>query len=100
MPFADLAPAVLALIVLVATVAALGFGLNLTKSVVFGLSPPLTPSLMLKGVLIGLYTIPGAYAGRWIVRNTPIRIHTLFLEFLILYGPGYFLPKAAEGLGA
>lgn len=85
---------------LVATVAALGFGLNLTKSVVFGLSPLLTPSLMLKGVLIGLCTIPVAYAGRWIVRNTPIRIHTLFLEFLILCGAGYFLWKAAEGLGA
>lgn len=84
---------------LVATVAALGFGLNVTKSLVFGLSPLLTGSLAAQGVLIGLCTIPGAYAGRWIVRNTPIRVHTAFLEVLILCGAAYFLWRAASGFG-
>jgi len=84
---------------LVATVAALGFGLNVTKSLVFGFSPLLTQTLAVQGLLIGLCTIPGAYIGRWIVRNTPIRVHTLFLEALILCGAGYFLWKAGTGFG-
>lgn len=84
---------------LIAIVAALGLGLNLTKSLVFGLSPLLTAGLALKGVMIGLCTMPGAYVGRWIVTNTPLRIHTAFMEGFILCGGGYFLWRAAEGLG-
>ncbi|MEQ8355786.1 MAG: sulfite exporter TauE/SafE family protein [Kiloniellaceae bacterium] len=84
---------------LVGTVAAIGFGLNLTKSVVFGFSPLLGLALLAKGVLIGLCTIPGAYVGRWIVRSTSLRVHSLFMEALILCGAAYFLWKFAEGFG-
>jgi hypothetical protein len=84
---------------LVATVAALGFSVNVIKSLVFGLSPLLTQNLAAEGVLIGLCTIPGAYTGRWILRNTGVRVHTLFLEALILCGAAYFLWKAATGFG-
>jgi uncharacterized membrane protein YfcA len=84
---------------LVGTVAALGFGLNLTKSVVFGFSPVLDLPLLVKGIVIGLFTIPGAYAGRWIVRRTPIRIHTHFMEMIILCGAFYFLWQSALGFG-
>jgi len=83
---------------LIGTVAAIGFGLNLTKSLVFGFSPLLGEALLLKGVLIGLCTIPGAYVGRWIVRNTPLRVHSLFMEAFILCGAAYFLWKFSEGL--
>jgi uncharacterized membrane protein YfcA len=81
---------------LVGTVAAIGFGLNLTKSLVFGFSPLLDGGLLFKGVVIGLCTIPGAYVGRWIVRNTPLRIHSLFMEGFILCGAAYFLWVAAQ----
>jgi uncharacterized protein len=84
---------------LVGTVAALGWGLNLTKSIVFGFSPLLDGPLFLQGVLIGLCTIPGAYVGRWIVRTTSIRVHTVFMEAVILSGGAYFLWKAVEGFG-
>ncbi len=84
---------------LIALIAALGLGLNITKSVVFGVSPLLDLSLALKGVAIGLCTMPGAYTGRWIVRHTPIRIHTAFMELFILCGASYFLWQAAAGLG-
>jgi uncharacterized membrane protein YfcA len=84
---------------LVATVAALGLGLNITKTAVFGISPLLDQALFIKGVLIGLCTIPGAYAGRWIVRRTPIRVHTLYMEGLVLCGAAYFLWQAAAGFG-
>ena len=55
--------------------------------------------LAIKGLLIGLCTMPGAYTGRWIVTNTPIRLHTAFMEIFILCGAGYFLWQAAVGLG-
>ncbi len=83
---------------LIAVVAALGLGLNLTKTVVFGVSPLLSGELALTGVLIGLCTIPGAYTGRWIVDHTPIRVHTLFMEGFILCGAAYFLWVAAAPL--
>ncbi len=79
---------------LVGTVASIGFGLNVLKSVVFGFSPLLTPDLLLKGILIGLATVPGAFVGRWIVRSTPLRIHKVFMEVLILCGGLYFLYEA------
>ncbi len=84
---------------IIALVAALGLGLNITKTTVFGVSPLLTLDLAIKGLLIGICTMPGAYTGRWIVTNTPIRVHTAFLEVFILCGAGYFLWRAAEGLG-
>jgi len=84
---------------LLGTVAAIGFGLNLTKSVVFGFSPLLGGVLMAKGVLIGLCTIPGTYLGRWIVRRTSIRVHTLYMEGLVLCGAAYFLWIAVREFG-
>lgn len=84
---------------LVGTVAAIGFGLNLTKAAIFGFSPLLNLTLLIKGIVIGLFTIPGAYAGRWIVRRTPIRVHTQFMEAFILCGAVFFLWKAAQGFG-
>jgi len=84
---------------LVGTVAAIGFGLNLTKSVVFGFSPLLSATLMAEGVLIGLCTIPGTYLGRWIVRRTSIRVHTLYMEGLVLCGAAYFLWITVRELG-
>jgi len=84
---------------LVAVVAALGLGLNLSKTIIFGLSPLLDAEMALKGLLIGICTIPGAFTGRWIVTHTPLRIHTLFMEGFILAGGCYFLWRAAEGFG-
>ncbi len=84
---------------LVAVVAAIGVGLNVTKTAVFGFSPLLDAGMAAKGVLIGLCTMPGAYTGRWIVTNTPVRIHTAFMEVLVLAGAVYFLWKAGTGFG-
>lgn len=78
---------------LVATVAVMGFLLNVIKTVAFGLSPLLTPTYMLVGVGLGLCTIPGHRLGRSILRRTPIRVHTLFLEAFMLLGGLYFLSK-------
>ena len=84
---------------IIALIATLGLGLNLTKTTVFGISPLLDLAMAIKGLLIGICTMPGAYTGRWIVTHTPIRLHTAFLEVFILCGAGYFLWRAATGLG-
>lgn len=84
---------------MIAVIAALGLGLNVSKTVIFGLSPLLDATMALKGLMIGLCTIPGAFTGRWIVTHTPLRIHTMFMEAFILAGGGYFLWRAATGFG-
>jgi len=76
---------------LIATVAALGLCLNLVKTAAFGLSPFLTGELALMGALIGFCTIPGHAVGRWIVRNSQIRVHTLIVEAVMLAGAAHFL---------
>ena len=82
---------------LLATVAVAGIVLNVTKTVTFGLSPLLTAELALLGVMLGLATFPGHAAGRWIVRQTSIRVHTLFLEAFVLLGATYMVWKGLFG---
>ena len=62
-----------------------GFSLNVTKTIVFGISPLLTNELMVTGVLIGLCTMP-SYVGRWLVRNS-VRVHSQFMEVFIVWRP-------------
>ncbi len=78
---------------LVATVAVNGLLLNVLKAVAFGFSPLLTKETFLIGIGLGLCTIPGHHIGRFILRRTPIRVHTLFLEAFMLLGAVYFLTK-------
>ena len=82
---------------LIGTKAVLGFLLNVIKTVAFGLSPLLTMEYALVGAGMGRCTIPGHWLGRWIVRRTSIRLHTLLLEGVIAVGAVYFL---ATGLSA
>ena len=82
---------------LLATVAVMGVTLNVTKTVAFGLSPLLTTELALIGLAIGLCTIPGHALGRWIVRRTSIRVHTLVLELFVALGAIYMLAKGIWG---
>ncbi|MEM9442337.1 MAG: hypothetical protein AAGA73_17985 [Pseudomonadota bacterium] len=78
---------------LVATVAVNGILLNLIKTLAFGLSPLLTMELMLIAIELGICTIPGHHLGRYVLRQTPVCIHTLFLEGIVLFGAVYFLSK-------
>ncbi len=83
---------------MIGTIAILGFSLNVTKTIVFGLSPLLTQELFVTGVLVGLCTIPGAYIGRWLVRNTSVRLHSQFMEVIIACGGLLFLYEAYRDL--
>ena len=75
---------------IIAMTAALGVTLNITKTIIFGASPLLNIPLIAVGIIMGLCTIPGAFAGRWILQRTPIRIHTLLVEGVILGGAVFF----------
>ena len=81
---------------LLATVAMTGVMLNITKTVAFGFSPLLTTELALIGVALGLCTIPGHALGRWIVRRSSIRVHTLILESFVGLGAVYMLMSGLD----
>jgi hypothetical protein len=72
--------------VLLATDAAIAIGVNIVKAVVFGSYNVLSPELALAAVVVGLCTIPGSWIAAWIVRRTEVRLHTLFMEGLIICG--------------
>ncbi|MEK9679985.1 MAG: sulfite exporter TauE/SafE family protein [Rhodospirillaceae bacterium] len=79
---------------LAAMTAALGVVLNATKTVVFGASPLLNFPLIVIGLMLGLCTMPGAVVGRWLLRRTSVRMHTLLIEGVILAGAVFFFSQA------
>ena len=81
---------------IIAITGAIGVTLNMTKVIVFGASPLLNFPLICVGLILGLCTIPAAYAGRWILQRTPIRVHTVLVEVVILAGAAFFF---SQGLG-
>jgi len=81
---------------MIGTIAILGFSLNVTKTIVFGMSPLLTSELLTMGILVGLCTMPGAYVGRWLVRNTSVRVHAQSMEIFIACGGLLFLYEAYQ----
>jgi uncharacterized protein len=76
---------------LLATDAAIAVIVNFAKIIFFGSLDALTPSLFLIAVAMGLCTIPGTWVAAWIVKRTDIRVHTLFVEALIVVGGASFI---------
>lgn len=69
-----------------ATDASISIAVNLTKAVIFNRLGGLPLELLAVGLLIGLCTVPGNYAARWILRRTSVRLHTRLLEIIVLIG--------------
>lgn len=82
---------------LIATTAVAGIMLNVTKTIAFGISPLLTTELAMLGAGLGLCTFPGHAIGRWIVRRTSIKLHTVVLEVFVVFGATYMLWKGIMG---
>src|SRR3546814_12723616 len=76
---------------LLATDAAIAVIVNFAKVIFFGGLDALTPSLFLIALAMGLCTIPGTWVAAWIVKRTDIRVHTLFVEALIVVGGASFI---------
>lgn len=71
---------------LLATDAAIAVVLNFSKMIFFGSLDALDLPLFVLAVAMGLCTIPGTWAGTWVMRHTPLRLHTIFIEALIIAG--------------
>ena len=81
---------------LLATDAAIAVAMNVAKVLVFGRFEALDLQLFAAGVLMGLCTIPGTWAASWIVTRTSIRVHTLFMEALVLAGGTMFIYQGLQ----
>lgn len=82
---------------LIATDAIISFTMGVAKVALFGTFDRLDGELMLAGLLIGACTIPGAFVARWLLARIPTRIHTAFMEGIVLVGGAGFLWRALRG---
>jgi uncharacterized membrane protein YfcA len=71
---------------LLATDAAIAVVVNVVKIVAFGRLDALDVPLFVASVAMGLCTVPGTWVAAWIVKRTDIRIHTLFMEAIVMLG--------------
>jgi uncharacterized membrane protein YfcA len=84
---------------LLATDALIAVGVNIVKAIAFSKFDVLTPALFLAAGGIGLFTIPGTWLASWIVKRTNVRIHTLFMETIIILAGTSFLWRYARETG-
>jgi uncharacterized protein len=82
---------------LLATDAVIGLSVLTVKTMVFGGFDVLTPRLFLIGCLLGLCMIPGTYFARWLVLRTPLHLHVVAMEIIVVLGACSFLWRAIEG---
>jgi hypothetical protein len=71
---------------LLATDAAIAVLVNIAKVSFFGALDALTLQFFLLAVVMGLCTLPGTWAGAWLVRRTSVRLHSAFIETFIILG--------------
>jgi uncharacterized membrane protein YfcA len=78
----------------VAIVGAIGFTMSVIKVASFGSFSLLGLKTVVIGSVTGLCVVPGTYVGHWIIRNTPLRIHTAIVETIVVLGALFFLWSA------
>ncbi len=81
----------------IATDAAISVIVNLAKTLFFGQLDALRFELFVFAIVLGLIGVPGTWAWAWLVRRTPIRIHTLLIEAAIVLGGAALLYGALRG---
>lgn len=82
---------------LLATDAVVGLSVLTTKVLAFGGFEVLTPELFLIGCLLGLCMIPGTYLARWLILRTPLQLHVVVMEMVVVVGACSFLWRAIAG---
>jgi len=78
------------------TLASITFVMNVLKLSVFGATELITYELLLLGVLIGVMTVPGNWAGRSILKKMQDRDHRLIIDFLTILMIANFIYLAAK----
>ncbi len=71
---------------LVATDAVVSLIMGLAKVVLFGKLAALSLELALVGLLVGLFTVPGAFLARALLRHIPAGVHAWFMEAVVIAG--------------
>lgn len=69
------------------------------RAVMYAWHGLLPVDILIAGVLIGICTFPGSWAAAWIVKRTDVRLHTAFMELLVLGGGGTFIWRAGDFRG-
>ena len=87
----------LAGVTLVATDAVIGLTTLAVKTAVFGGFDVLTLQLFLIGCLLGSCMIPGTYFARWLILRTPLQVHVVAMEIIVVLGACSFLWRAFAG---
>ncbi len=79
---------------LIGTDAIVSVVMEVAKIALFGGAARLNAELALAGLLIGACTAPGGFVARWLLARIPIRVHTTFMEVVVLAGGVSFLWRA------
>lgn len=79
---------------IVATDSFVSVFVGLTRIGTFAVSGLYTAPIVLTGLVVGLATIPGGFAARWIVERIPVKLHTWIIEGLVLVGAVLFVRRA------
>jgi len=79
---------------LIGTDALVSVIMEVAKIALFGSAARLSAELVLAGLLIGACTAPGGFVARWMLARIPIRVHTAFMEVVVLAGGASFLWRA------
>jgi len=79
---------------LIGTDAIVSVIMEVAKIALFGSAARLNAELAAAGLLIGACTAPGGFVARWMLARIPIRVHTAFMEVVVLAGGASFLWRA------
>lgn len=81
---------------LVATDAIISVAMGLAKVLLFGRLAALDRELALTGLLVGLFTAPGAFLARALLKRIPAGVHAGFMEVVVVAGAVALLWHATE----
>jgi uncharacterized membrane protein YfcA len=81
----------------IATDAAISIVLGLVKVAVFGIAGIVTAKVIVFALIIGAVAFPGAFIAKALVDRLPVRVHTIILDAVILFGGAYLVLNAMLG---
>jgi uncharacterized membrane protein YfcA len=71
---------------LVASDAIVSVVMGVSKILIFGGFAGLDAKLAIIGVLVGLFTVPGAFVARWLLKQMPAGVHAWLMEAIVIIG--------------
>lgn len=71
---------------IIGTKAGVSIVMHSVKAVTFGAYGLLNVELVLAAVLIGVFTLPGAYTAKWLVDHIHLHVHTAIIEVAVVIG--------------